>query len=213
MIYVYMANASELPDPLEYPEYMEGLPAKRKEKIQRYKQKKSRQECLCAGLLLNHVLNLHGFSAETIRYGEKGKPEADGFYFNLSHSGGIAVCAIGTEPVGCDAEKVKEAPMRIAEWYFCENELRYLQQTTGLEQDEAFFRLWTMKESYMKMTGEGLTVPLNQYEMILGNEVRVARDGKIQNCYMKEYEIPGYKLTVCAKTKEFSELKRINLSI
>ena len=48
------------------------------------------------------------------------------------------------------------------------------------------------KESYLKMLGTGIRVPLNELE--------------IQDCYLKEYEIQGYQITVCAKEDKFSDL-------
>ena len=66
-----------------------------------------------------------------------------------------------------------------------ETESAYLKN----EKDE-FFRLWTMKESYVKMTGEGLRLPLNQFEIRFEERVKIYRDGKTCACFLKEYEIP-----------------------
>ena len=68
-----------------------------------------------------------------------------------------------------------------------------------------FFRLWTMKESYLKMTGEGISFPLNRIEFKLGEPIGVYRDGEKCDCHVREYEIPGYKVSVCAEEDEFAE--------
>ena len=68
MVYVYLANISNLPDPLEVPEIMDGLLDSRKDKIIKCKQLKSRKQSLGAGLLLQKALEIHGKSVEEIYY-------------------------------------------------------------------------------------------------------------------------------------------------
>ena len=68
-----------------------------------------------------------------------------------------------------------------------------------------------MKESYVKMTGEGLRLPMNEFELILSDEVKVLRDGEIQECFIKEYTVPEYRITVCAGECEFSSLLLMQL--
>ena len=75
----------------------------------------------------------------------------------------------------------------------------------GEERDHRFFRIWTMKESYIKMTGEGMRLSFDCFEFLLDSEkTRVRRDGKILSCHIMEYDIPGYKVSVCAKEEEFA---------
>lgn len=205
MVYIYVTNIQSLPDPKEYPEIMQGLPEERQQKIMKFKQSKDRIQSLGAGLLLQQVLQKYEISMQNIRLGDGGKPEVEGICFNLSHSKDYAVCAVSGKNVGCDVEKIGDAPFRKIEQRFSENEVRYLSEIPEERQKEEFYRLWTMKESYLKMTGEGLRIPLNKFEMEFGAEVRVYRDGKCCNCHMKEYRIPGYKLAVCAEEAEFAE--------
>ena len=205
MVRVYAANVKGLPDPAEKPELMDGLPTERKEKILRYKQKADRIQCLCASLLLNEVLKKYSARMEDIVYGENGKPEIKGLHFNLSHSAEMAVCAVSGRKVGCDIEKIAEMRERVAERFFCESEVAYLHSLGKDKKAEEFYRLWTMKESYTKMTGEGLSFPMNRFEFLLGDMVYVVRDGKKSSCHIKEYTVPGYKLTVCAEEHLFTE--------
>lgn len=204
MVYIYAAELTNLPDPKESPKLMEILPESRKQKILNYKQEKARKQGLGAGLLLHYVLQKHGAKSEDIQIGVNGKPELDGIYFNLSHSHDWAVCAVSEKPVGCDLEEIGFASMRIAERYFCKNEIRHLEKFKDEEKNREFYRLWTMKESYIKMTGEGMRVPLNRFEFVFEEPVKVIRDGEICPCHIKEYELPDYLLTVCAEEAEFS---------
>ena len=95
------------------------------------------------------------------------------------------------------------APEKVAERFFSEAEQRYLSQYSGEEKNKEFYRLWTMKESYMKMTGEGLGMGLDSVEIIFEDPIKVMRSGNVCQCSIKEYEIPGYKLTICAQERDF----------
>ena len=82
------------------------------------------------------------------------------------------------------------------------------------EYDRAFFRLWTMKESYVKMTGEGMGLPFSEYELLvdacasLGYEssARVLRDGEVQDCYISEISLQGYIISICAESSAHMEV-------
>jgi 4'-phosphopantetheinyl transferase len=109
-------------------------------------------------------------------YGEYGKPRlAEPFAvtslrFNVSHSQGLALIAVtrGRE-LGIDVESVHPVPEadRIAESLFAPGELAQLRDTPESERLKAFFTCWTLKESYVKARGEGLSVPLNEFEVSL----------------------------------------------
>ena len=200
MVYVYVADITGLPDPLETPQVMEGLSEERKQKIVRYRQLNGRKQSLGAGLLLRQVLTRHGARESKVYMGENGKLLVKEIFFNLSHSHNIVVCVVGDKSVGCDVEKVK-SPTRekIAERYFCESEIAYLK-----DHKDEFYRLWTLKESYVKMTGEGLRLPLNQFEIRFEENIKIYQDGKPSHCFVQEYTIPGYNLSVCAEESEFS---------
>ncbi len=106
-------------------------------------------------------------------YSERGKPkllfETD-LEFNVSHSGGLAVFAFarGFEP-GVDVEKVK--PMadleNIARRFFCAEECAQLISLPADKRADAFFRCWTRKEAYIKATGDGLSAPLDRFQVSL----------------------------------------------
>lgn len=197
MVYLYATDISALSDPLDCPEILEGLPVERQRKILSAKQKQNRLQSLGAGLLLNQVLCRHGISKDTLGKDANGKPTVDGICFNLAHSGNYVICAVSEGPVGCDIEQIKDAPKRVAERSFSAEENAHLEQFAGDAYNREFFRIWTKKESYLKMTGIGIRVPLNTLEL--------------KGCYLQEYEIPGYQVTVCAEEHAFAELSRIEI--
>lgn len=205
MTLVYGLCVNPLPDPLSVPRIMEGLPEERRKKILRFRQEKGRRQSLGAGLLLKYVMDEYGISMDTVHYGKNGKPEAEGICFNLSHSHEMVICAVSRKPVGCDIQWMGKAEMKVAEHFFCPEELAYLRQFEGEKLDEAFCRLWTMKESYIKMTGEGMSLSFRKFTVIPGETIQVMREGVREECFLKEYGMPGYRVTVCAEEKEFEE--------
>lgn len=206
MIYLYAADIRNLPDPKEYPEMLTGLSDERKEKTMRCLQAGDRKRSLGAGLLLNKVLIRHGARPAEIRLRADGKPEAEGVFFNLSHSENIVICATAEKEVGCDVERVVNAPERIAERFFHKDEIEYIRGCGNEEKDERFFRIWTMKESYVKMTGEGIKLPFDSFAILFEpEEVSIYRDGKRVSCHVMEYDIPGYKVAVCAEEEQFAQ--------
>ena len=90
--------------------------------------------------------------------------------FNVTHSGGIALLAFtrGRE-IGVDVEQVRHDfdPGAIARRYFSAHEQNQLADLPAEEKVDAFFRCWTRKEAYIKATGDGLSLPLSQFDVSL----------------------------------------------
>ncbi|MGL6314273.1 4'-phosphopantetheinyl transferase family protein [Vibrio sp. WXL103] len=100
---------------------------------------------------------------------EGGKPyivnSNQSLQFNLSHTQDLIVCAISDyNEVGVDTEAVNKSLsfMEIAQHYFADAEWQALQRLPAHEQKTYFFRLWTLKEAYLKGGGLGITVPLTE---------------------------------------------------
>lgn len=210
MVHVYMADTEYLPDPKEVPSVMRVIPKLREEKILRCRQAEGRKERLGTALLLKEVLRRFGHCVEGVHLNENGKPELEGGFFNLSHSHGKVVCAYSNAAVGCDIEKIGTFREAVARRVCTKKELEYLQQWSGQKRERECYRLWTMKESYVKMTGEGIRFPLNRVEFVFGDgnhPVEVYRNGEKEECRLKEYEAGEYQVTVCGKEAEFAPLE------
>ena len=193
----YLIDTSVLPDPKTDAAALEGVPDCRRAYILKYLRECDRKLSLGAWRLMEDTLNRYGFSAKDVRIGKNGKPECEGIYFNLSHSARMVLCAVGDAPVGCDIEKVTAAPLDVAEHYFSENERRYISDAKNADEtNRRFFRLWTMKESYMKMTGEGMSLSPERIEIDL-DTLTVLRDGAVQECTMKNMSHGDYEISIC----------------
>ena len=103
-------------------------------------------------------------------YAEKGKPSvaSPSLKFNLSHSGGLAVYAFtDTREIGVDIEEIRldVANERIPEHFFSPAEVRTLRGLPEAMQGRGFFKYWTRKEAYIKARAEGLSIPLNSFDV------------------------------------------------
>lgn len=76
-------------------------------------------------------------------------------HFNVTHSESLQACAISSRPVGIDVELIDERAIEAGSVVMSVNE-RIRISSADNPADEAT-RLWTMKESYVKRSGEGLT--------------------------------------------------------
>ncbi len=86
--------------------------------------------------------------------------EATPLYFNLSHTKGLVGVAVSTGPVGLDVECLDREinPIEIADDILTAAEVRSLLALNPVEMRQRFFRLWTLKESYLKAIGAGFCV-------------------------------------------------------
>jgi 4'-phosphopantetheinyl transferase len=107
-------------------------------------------------------------------YGPKGKPALIGaacsLSFNVSNSGEIAVYVFtrGCE-IGVDVEHRRRAVEieHIAQRFFAPREVNTLLALPEDSRHDAFFNCWTRKEAYIKAVGDGLSVPLDSFEVTL----------------------------------------------
>ena len=123
-------------------------------------------ESLSALVALDRLLKLSfGDAKFEILRGERGKPyfKDSDISFSLSHSGDLSVASICDEKynnVGIDVEKITDLPNMngIAERFFTDQEKsEFLRRERAAD---AFFEIWTKKEAYAKMTGQGLSSAL-----------------------------------------------------
>ncbi len=89
------------------------------------------------------------------------------FAFNLSHSNQVVACVVASEgKIGIDVEKVEKNLLEVAERFFAPGEIQYLKEASPLEQRELIYKLWTLKEAYIKAEGKGLSIPLESFNVL-----------------------------------------------
>jgi 4'-phosphopantetheinyl transferase len=88
--------------------------------------------------------------------------------FNVSHSGELLLVAVACgRPVGIDVEKKRPVADfdKISRRFFSPLEHATMEALPAHQREEAFFKCWTSKESYLKATGDGLSKPLDQFDV------------------------------------------------
>ena len=206
MVEFAAADVSALPDPLSDIAALAGIPDWRARYILRYRRAQDRRLSLGVWRLMEKMLARREIRAEGVTFDAGGKPLCDGAFLSLSHSGSMAMCAVGGAPVGCDIERIDSADFDIAPKVFLPGELEYI----GAAESEdgarrRFAALWTLKESYMKMTGQGLALAPERIEILLP-ELRLLRDGIEQNCRLFHAPRGEYEMALCAKEGRLEEI-------
>ncbi len=206
--------AAKLP-PLESRDFFESaysvVSPERREKTDKYRQPMDKLRSLGAGLLLlkSAVDCGIGISDLTVESSDCGKPflpDFPDFHFNISHSGEYVICCVGSSEVGCDIEEMKTCETDIARRFFLPSEYSYIMSADGdNERTLRFYRIWTAKESFMKLTGLGMKMELSSFELRPDN---CGGLGLIQNYDKKTYRLQefrtvcGYCITVCSELTE-----------
>ncbi len=196
----------------KYEELLPDVSRERYERLLQYHQEPDRVRGLVGELLiLRAVKEELGLEKNQISFDsvERGKPVLHGypeFHFNVSHSKDLVLCAIGSSPVGVDVQSLIIKPDRLISKCLTEKEQAAMHNLPDGKKSEYMTTLWCRKESYMKMTGKGLALPMNLIEFdLLSNTVALLYDaGMIQEvCYLTEPQISDeYKASICMRTKE-----------
>lgn len=197
---VYLADINNLPDPKENPEILERLSKERREKALRPVLAEERKRQLGAGLLLKKILREYGVKDVEIFTGLYGKPYTEYVKFNLSHSGGLVAVAVaqGGE-IGCDIEKIREIPQTVFS-RLTKAEREYIENAS--DGAGAFFDVWTKRESFLKMTGEGIS----GFQKIELKGDDIFYEGEKVECAFKKFELEGYALCICTLEEAEVEL-------
>ena len=140
---------------------------------------------------------------------KSGKPFFEniaGLHFNISHSGSEVAIAFSTNPVGFDMEVLdrKRDCLAIAERFFTAEESREVKMA-GDSANKLFARLWTAKESMLKLSGEGLVGGLDRAISLSDQEGRLAD----QRIHLARLDWEG----VVACVASFEAIEKVNVEI
>lgn len=170
------ADVTVINDESVYSELIHSIPTDSVAAVERIVMKKDKLLSIGAWALFSEMMSRLGYDPVSfvIRYSRCGKPYISGpcsVHFNLSHSGQCVLCAISNKPVGCDIEIISNNRRLIAERFFTEKEVQQLNSVSVPDlRNELFYKFWTLKESFQKLTGLGFSLPLNSFSFDLTGE-------------------------------------------
>ena len=195
---LYIAGIDEIPND----DFTETISEYRLKKAKNYKNEDDRKLSILSSLLLDKALREYGLCEKDMQYStnDYGKPyfiNAKELHFSISHSGDYAMVVMSDKEIGCDIQQIKDINMGIADRFFTADERECVKST------EDFFRIWALKESFIKAVGKGLAIPLNSFTIkgLKTDKPYCEYEGKIYR--FKEFDnINGYCIAVCKEEKE-----------
>ena len=195
---LFIRNISEFRDRKSFDAGLSKLGEERRQKVFKIKNENERLLSLAAGMAFLDGLDYYGIDREAVSVvkGEHGKPdflrgnkkpgldESNGEmlpFFNISHSGEMAVAAFDEREIGVDVEQIKKRHVSSVLRKFTEAERDYVRAEKTLassaKQDNSYIdddidairrmlEIWTLKESFLKCIGTGITMELDCVELI-----------------------------------------------
>ncbi len=175
-----------------------SVSADRRAKVTGYLRLEDRARSLAAGLLIRYVeLNTGDRVVFT-----QGRPLFAGpsaRHLSLSHSGDYAVCAVSDRNVGADVEQIGDSLAGLEEQLFTDTERETLSRTEPADLEARRYRLWTLKESYLKALGTGLSRDPRSFSIATEGMIRVLDPERPAEdwCFAEYRDLSGYALSLC----------------
>lgn len=171
-------------------------------RISRYVFQDDAKSSLIGRLILRKFAHISNkIKYEDVRFGRDGhgKPYLIGIgdkfvNFNVSHQGDYVVLAGNTKKnIGIDVMKIEPpANKNIQEFFRIMNRqfssfewAKIRSYSSELEQVASFYRMWCLKESYVKNIGLGITIPLVDISFCVKSELKVGEIVTDTKLYVK----------------------------
>lgn len=184
-VHLWAAHPPKITDPSLLARYHQWLNPREQEKQRRFHFEKHRHAYLITRAVIRDLLARYtGTQPSTLAFGENeyGRPYLVpdqnnlGLHFNISHTDGLIVVGVvkGRE-IGVDVEFIQRGGdlVNIADRYFSEQEVSDLHALPEREHTDRFFDYWTLKESYIKARGMGLSIPLGEFTFHLDGDIPI----------------------------------------
>lgn len=198
---IYYMRTDILEDQTKFDLAISLISESRKATVASQKNRDRKLAALAVSYLLHVACNNADIpkSKRELTANEYGKPQfiADtGVHFSLSHSDNLAVCAVSDSPVGIDTECNIQRNTHIANRFFTEDERQFIMEQPEENRNNAFLKIWTLKESYVKAVGCGF----NKSPLSFSVPISKKLCAKLQynGYYMSEFHIEDNLTAVCA---------------
>jgi 4'-phosphopantetheinyl transferase len=185
--------------------YLSLVSDEKRTKAAAYKKKEDRVRTVLGEVLARSMLSDRlGMPMREMRfapnaYGKPALAEDIGIHFNVAHSGDWVVCAVGDMPIGVDVEQMAPIDMSLVEPAFSSEEQTYLRAVPAEQRLDRFYELWTLKESYIKAVGKGLSIPLTAFTIVPERPIRCKLEEGAADCLLELYPLDSiHKLALCS---------------
>ncbi|MGG4398229.1 4'-phosphopantetheinyl transferase superfamily protein [Paenibacillus thiaminolyticus] len=210
---IFAMRVPDLIDQAAWEQLLQLLPSDRQDKINRFHYKADAYRSLLAEVLARRIIGERTGLANSrieFHYNSYGKPELASelrLYFNITHSGEWIACAVHDAEVGIDVEQIKSIDLSVARRFFSAEEYEQLENEPPEGKLKLFYDLWTLKESYVKLRGQGLSIPLDSFSVHKADQgecsLRTPADAA-SRFFFKQYHVADqYCLSICAAEPAF----------
>ena len=205
------------------------LSREERERQRRFVFQKDRDEFLIARVMLRTALSQYSKTRPAdwcFQLNQYGKPEImpdqnqSQIRFNLTHCHGLVLCGVTiVDDIGVDCESL-ERPIdfqKLVDRVFSARERQYFHSVPSMRQQELFFRLWTLKESYIKARGLGMSIPLQEFSFDVSNPkaIRIEFSPNLQDQSDRwQFRTPAIpEPFVAAVAVNFSESRKLRVDV
>lgn len=201
---VYKLNTESLDDSDTFFGFYEKLSNKRRQKIDGFRMKKDKLLSLGAGILINKGLETYGLRERNVRiaegkYGKPYFPDYPDIHFSVSHSEKMVIAVFADTEVGCDIEYMDSVNLELSEKFFCNSEYEFIMGHKEQERKEAFYRIWTLKESFVKAVGCGMMLPMDEFNIKIGRHIQVEQHYNNEEYRIEDWKEGEYHAALCWK--------------
>jgi len=187
----------------DFPENkMSFLSEKRRNKVKKIKSPHGKKASAVVYLLLRLALrDIYGIN-EILEFDftKTGKPVLQNYpniHFSLSHSFNVAVCAVSDKEIGVDVQQISNIKEKVAKRVLADKEFSGF--INSLSPDEYFCDIWTKKESFLKLTGQGIATELREIRAEDIKDIRTFKEN-------------DYFYSVCGAEATDIEVKHISIT-
>ena len=182
---VMVRDVAWLADEDAFQRHLPFVSTERRQKALRFKFPMGRALSLGAALLLDEMLQAYGLRELEQQYiiGEHGKPSLAShpeLHFSLSHSGHYVACALGSSELGVDIQHQVKVNEGVVRRVCSEAEIEWLDAQDEAGRAVGFLRLWSLKESWFKAVGTGLTDDYPYFDLTGSSPLLLNKEGSFR---------------------------------
>ncbi|MBE6589663.1 MAG: 4'-phosphopantetheinyl transferase superfamily protein [Ruminococcaceae bacterium] len=217
-IKIYVANTESLRDASVFERLFSTLGEERRARIESKKREEDKRLSLGAELLLRFALEKEGIFSYSVKRDENGKPYLAGdksLFFNLSHSKSRVMCVLSDRAVGCDVQWMDPSvSLSVADRFFLDEECALIRsQKTEAARRLMFYRIWSLRESFVKATGLGLWRTSKSFSVMPAEEGYLSHgiDRSMPSHFCEPCREAEYRYAVCGERERFAPVEWIFL--
>ena len=160
-------------------------------------------------------LNLNYDSLKRERWGKPILIDYPFISFNIAPSNNMVACVVGKGELGIDIEYIRQIECcQLAEHFFHINERKFIVNAKSGTDLDRFYKIWTLKESYIKCIGKGLNRELDSFflDVKTDSKITVYDEKNSEQCAKYEFYNMRYKqyhISICSEREDINKEAKI----